>query len=206
MLYFLTRGTAMGEFLRLFGLSPRLVLEHFAIWQLVTYMFLHDPFGFGHILFNMLTLWMFGADLERTWGTRALPEVLLPVRHRRRHSASWSPTCLFFEQLEHPDHRRIRRDLRLAAGFRDAVPGSRDPVQLPVPDQGEVLRHDHRRHRLPELRSAAAAAESATSPTSAAWLFGYCLPEASSALASPYADRSGDSPRGTKMENPARQE
>jgi membrane associated rhomboid family serine protease len=33
-------------------------------------MFLHDPTGFGHILFNMLTLWMFGADLERTWGTR----------------------------------------------------------------------------------------------------------------------------------------
>jgi len=60
----------MGEFLRLFGLSPRLVLEHFAIWQLVTYLFLHDPYGFGHILFNMLTLWMFGAELERTWGTR----------------------------------------------------------------------------------------------------------------------------------------
>jgi membrane associated rhomboid family serine protease len=70
VLFFLTRGTAMGEFLRLFGLSPRLVLEHFAIWQLVTYLFLHDPYGFGHILFNMLTLWMFGADLERTWGTK----------------------------------------------------------------------------------------------------------------------------------------
>jgi membrane associated rhomboid family serine protease len=32
-------------------------------------MFLHSPYGFGHILFNMLALWMFGADLERTWGT-----------------------------------------------------------------------------------------------------------------------------------------
>src|SRR5207244_9281421 len=38
--------------------------------QLFTYMFLHDPGGFGHILFNMLALWMFGADLERHWGTR----------------------------------------------------------------------------------------------------------------------------------------
>ncbi len=37
-------------------------------WQPVTYMFLHDPTGFGHIVFNMLTLWMFGADLEREWG------------------------------------------------------------------------------------------------------------------------------------------
>jgi membrane associated rhomboid family serine protease len=33
-------------------------------------MFLHDPLGFSHVLFNMLALWMFGMDLERTWGTR----------------------------------------------------------------------------------------------------------------------------------------
>ena len=31
-------------------------------------MFLHG--GFGHLLFNMLTLWMFGLPLEQTWGTR----------------------------------------------------------------------------------------------------------------------------------------
>jgi membrane associated rhomboid family serine protease len=31
-------------------------------------MFLHG--GIGHLLFNMLALWMFGTDLERTWGTR----------------------------------------------------------------------------------------------------------------------------------------
>ncbi len=49
-------------------LQPRAVVETFAIWQLVTYMFLHG--GFGHILWNMLALWMFGADLERDWGTR----------------------------------------------------------------------------------------------------------------------------------------
>ena len=33
-------------------------------------MFLHSTSGFGHILFNMLALWMFGTELERTWGTR----------------------------------------------------------------------------------------------------------------------------------------
>jgi membrane associated rhomboid family serine protease len=53
-----------------FGLIPADVIHHFAIWQLVTYLFLHDPTGFSHILFNMLALWMFGADLERLWGTR----------------------------------------------------------------------------------------------------------------------------------------
>src|SRR5437867_2980315 len=40
------------------------------IWQLVTYLFLHDLGGPSHILFNMLGLWMFGAPIEQTWGTR----------------------------------------------------------------------------------------------------------------------------------------
>jgi membrane associated rhomboid family serine protease len=52
------------------GLVPGDVVRRLAVWQLVTYMFLHDPFGFSHILFNMLALWMFGADLERVWGRR----------------------------------------------------------------------------------------------------------------------------------------
>ena len=45
------------------GLVPKLVLERFELWQLATYMFLHG--GIFHILFNMLALWMFGAELER---------------------------------------------------------------------------------------------------------------------------------------------
>jgi membrane associated rhomboid family serine protease len=49
----------------LFSLRP----EHSLwIWQIATYMFLHG--GLFHILFNMLALWMFGAELERVWGTR----------------------------------------------------------------------------------------------------------------------------------------
>lgn len=50
-----------------FGLAPVAVFEQWWIWQPVTYMFLHG--GLFHILFNMLALWMFGADLERLWGT-----------------------------------------------------------------------------------------------------------------------------------------
>ena len=52
------------------GLQPQAVWRDYALWQPVTYMFLHDIRGVGHILFNMLSLWMFGTDLERTWGTR----------------------------------------------------------------------------------------------------------------------------------------
>jgi membrane associated rhomboid family serine protease len=50
------------------GLVPTFVLHQFWVWQLATYMFVHG--GILHILFNMLALWMFGAELERTWGTR----------------------------------------------------------------------------------------------------------------------------------------
>jgi membrane associated rhomboid family serine protease len=60
-----------AEFYRNFelylGLVPYAVL-HGYIWQLGTYLFLHG--GLGHLLINMLVLWMFGADLERTWGKR----------------------------------------------------------------------------------------------------------------------------------------
>lgn len=51
-----------------FGLTPSLVQHKFYIWQLVSYMFLHGDFF--HILFNMFTLWMFGQDLERDWGSK----------------------------------------------------------------------------------------------------------------------------------------
>jgi len=40
----------------------------FKIWQLVTYMFLHD--GFQHIFFNMFAVWMFGRVMEIEWGSR----------------------------------------------------------------------------------------------------------------------------------------
>ena len=52
------------------GLQPQAVFESLALWQPITYMFLHDIGGVGHILINMLALWMFGTELERTWGTR----------------------------------------------------------------------------------------------------------------------------------------
>jgi membrane associated rhomboid family serine protease len=70
LVFFLSARSAFGLLFQPLKLVPYEVVHSFAVWQLFTYMFLHDPFGFGHILFNMLTLWMFGADLERTWGTR----------------------------------------------------------------------------------------------------------------------------------------
>lgn len=40
----------------------------FLPWQILTYGFLHG--GLPHLFFNMFALWMFGAPLEATWGSR----------------------------------------------------------------------------------------------------------------------------------------
>lgn len=39
-------------------------------FQLVSYMFLHDPRTIWHVAFNMFTLYMFGRILEQTWGPK----------------------------------------------------------------------------------------------------------------------------------------
>ena len=60
--------TFVPSLILLLGLRPDAVIGQLWVWQLATYMFLHG--GIFHILFNMLALWMFGAELERVWGTR----------------------------------------------------------------------------------------------------------------------------------------
>jgi len=64
----LINPTLNATLLNIFALSPYGFLFEFKIWQIVTYMFLHG--GFMHVFFNMFILWMFGAELEREWGTR----------------------------------------------------------------------------------------------------------------------------------------
>jgi len=58
-----------------FGLVPVWAVGRGFIWQLVTYSFLHG--GIWHILLNMLTLWMFGAQEEQDWGSRRFLEFYL---------------------------------------------------------------------------------------------------------------------------------
>lgn len=63
-MYFVIDGVFRGEFsgLELFPLGH----PDFAVWQLVTSMFMHG--SVMHLLFNMLALWSFGLWLERVWG------------------------------------------------------------------------------------------------------------------------------------------
>jgi membrane associated rhomboid family serine protease len=43
---------------------------NFKIWQVITYMFMHSPVSFAHILFNMFALFTFGSTLEQTLGSK----------------------------------------------------------------------------------------------------------------------------------------
>lgn len=66
---FVAMMVARSPIIDVFGLTPQAVVTQGRVWQLATYLFLHaDVF---HILFNMLSVWMFGVDLERRWGTQA---------------------------------------------------------------------------------------------------------------------------------------
>jgi membrane associated rhomboid family serine protease len=68
VLDFILRASNADVLLQNLALVPAQVVQTFAIWQVVTYMFLHA--GISHVLWNMLALWLFGIELERTWGTR----------------------------------------------------------------------------------------------------------------------------------------
>ena len=59
----LVSGNVLMDWLALWPLG-----YGFMPWQLLTYGFLHG--SLGHLLFNMLALYMFGAPLELTWGPR----------------------------------------------------------------------------------------------------------------------------------------
>ena len=50
------------------ALSVPLTVEHFQVWRVLTYQFLHG--GFFHILFNMIALYFFGPMMERWWGSK----------------------------------------------------------------------------------------------------------------------------------------
>ncbi len=58
-----------GAFTRLFGLSRSGMMTG-RVWQLVTYMFLHDTGLVLHLLFNMLVLHFLGPETERGMGRR----------------------------------------------------------------------------------------------------------------------------------------
>ena len=134
-------GRWIGDDLRLLALAPRAVVSYFALWQLVTYMFIHG--SISHLLFNMLALWMFGVPLEQTWGTQTVSQILLPVR-RRRGPLRRGAACRD-RRLGNANGGRIGRDFRPADGVWRSVPEPDRADGFPVPDQSQVHGNDLRR-------------------------------------------------------------
>ncbi|MDB6087066.1 MAG: rane protein [Gammaproteobacteria bacterium] len=70
---FLLQIVSKGNLDEPFALWPPTPIEgrsYFHLWQIVSYSFLHS--NSTHLLFNMLGLWMFGAEIERYVGPRQL--------------------------------------------------------------------------------------------------------------------------------------
>ncbi|HLZ98959.1 MAG TPA: rhomboid family intramembrane serine protease [Steroidobacteraceae bacterium] len=67
--------SSIGNLDELLGLWPLTPIDghvYFQVWQIITYAFLHSTANLSHLLFNMLGLWMFGSEIERTVGARRL--------------------------------------------------------------------------------------------------------------------------------------
>lgn len=61
---FRTKGIDLSDYLGLHYFAS----ENFYPHQIITYMFLHDPWNIMHVLFNMFAVFMFGRMLETVWG------------------------------------------------------------------------------------------------------------------------------------------
>jgi membrane associated rhomboid family serine protease len=75
VLVFVLQALSKGALDGLFALWPLQPIEgesYFHLWQIITYAFLHSTDNITHLLFNMLGLWMFGAEVERYVGPRRL--------------------------------------------------------------------------------------------------------------------------------------
>src|SRR5258708_32514427 len=75
VLVFFLQSLSKGALDCLFGLWPLQPIDgqsYFHLWQIVTYAFLHSTDNITHLLFNMLGLWMCGAEIERYVGPRRL--------------------------------------------------------------------------------------------------------------------------------------
>lgn len=68
LVYFLIR--MMPSLYGHLSLFPIAFIYNHEYWQVFTYMFVHDPSGFSHILFNMIGLLIFGISVEKAIGTK----------------------------------------------------------------------------------------------------------------------------------------
>ena len=76
---FLLQFFFRGQLEYYLGLTPALFFADFPnyLYSVFTYMFLHSTSGIFHLLINMFILWMFGTEIELTWGSRSFARFYL---------------------------------------------------------------------------------------------------------------------------------
>jgi membrane associated rhomboid family serine protease len=70
MIQFFTDRQGSSVFTFYLGLTPAMIIQKGYIWQVFTYMFLHDTGNFFHLFFNMYALLIFGTAVEQEWGSK----------------------------------------------------------------------------------------------------------------------------------------
>jgi len=68
LFFVLMEFLGFGWLRNVMSMRPNLVVQSGHVWTFVTYMFVHGDFG--HIIFNMLALFIFGTHIERYMGSR----------------------------------------------------------------------------------------------------------------------------------------
>lgn len=66
----LVEGKARSNITYYLGLTPDLVVSKGYIWQIFSYMFLHDTYSLAHLFFNMYALLIFGMPIQQELGSR----------------------------------------------------------------------------------------------------------------------------------------
>lgn len=107
-------------FFRYLMLVPNDVVKGYQVWELATYMFINV--SMLNTLWNMLALWMFGAELERLWGT---------ARFLRFYITCGVLAGITFLLFAYPFHAAGE----IAAGSNGAVYGILVAYGLMFPDQ-----------------------------------------------------------------------
>jgi len=102
----LSRGIDLTDILGLHYFAS----EKFRVYQIITYMFMHDYHGFMHIFLNMFALYMFGSVVENVWGPKKfltfyiLTGLGAAVAHYAIVYFQMQPTISFFnDYINSPD-------------------------------------------------------------------------------------------------------
>ena len=127
------------------------VVHNFTVWQFVTYLFLHG--GIWHLIFNMLTLWMFGTPLEQDWGTRRFLKYYFICGIGAGTVATWLLNVLLGVWNTHTIGAS-GAIYGLLLGVRRALPQPDGLDELPVSHQGQVHGDDLRRHGIAAVHRA----------------------------------------------------